>query len=426
MFSEINYKYCPHCNTKINIEDKFCNICGKELPIFKYERTNSTSLNDLNNHKNNKPRKNFSLLTQNNKNTHTNNQKTKNFTVLTNKSKKSKDNNYIQLSDIDINTATKNQLIKINGLTITEVNKIINLRDSGTKFESYNDLNKLKQDLNINYFELTNNKNIDKININTANEEILNQISYMNPYKVNTILELRESNIFIESFEDLQIKLNLKESEINNLKNKIIIQIPEPKKAEKIDINKADMINLAKIGLSEDVIAKIVLNRSKGNYISSYEELKTKYNLSDVNILKIKEVSFISQIQNQTIKENTEKIYKKSMDLNESFQQTIHKDTETNDSFEKSIQQKEDKQDSMESIEKIDINKASIEELNKLPTINLIQAKKIIELRNEGKYIKSFEDLSKKINLSTNQINQIQDKVVISEIKVVKQRVVDL
>lgn len=75
---------------------------------------------------------------------------------------------------------------------------------------------------------------------------------------------------------------------------------------------------------------------------------------------------------------------------------------------------------------KIDINKASLEELTKLPSINLIKAKKIINLRNSNNRISSFEDLGEKLNLNPNQLNQIKDNAVISNDSSGVNRIIDL
>ena len=78
--------------------------------------------------------------------------------------------------------------------------------------------------------------------------------------------------------------------------------------------------------------------------------------------------------------------------------------------------------------DKIDINIATQEELSNLNGLNLIQSKKIIQFRNNGKYIKSYDDLRVMLNLKDYQIKQIKDETFIDEksIPVTRGRKVDL
>lgn len=66
------------------------------------------------------------------------------------------------------------------------------------------------------------------------------------------------------------------------------------------------------------------------------------------------------------------------------------------------------------SIEKIDINTANKEELSKLPTINSIQVIKILQMRENGNYITSFDDLKNKLNIKEYQINQLKEYIIIN------------
>lgn len=63
----------------------------------------------------------------------------------------------------------------------------------------------------------------------------------------------------------------------------------------------------------------------------------------------------------------------------------------------------------------IDINAASDNELKKLPGINLIKAKKIVQLRDSGVYINSIDDLQQKLNLKDYEVNQLKSHITISK-----------
>ena len=67
--------------------------------------------------------------------------------------------------------------------------------------------------------------------------------------------------------------------------------------------------------------------------------------------------------------------------------------------------------------EKIDINKATKEELTKLPGINIILANKIIQMRQSGNYITSSDDLKEKLNLKDYQVNQLMNYIIITKIQ---------
>ncbi len=64
----------------------------------------------------------------------------------------------------------------------------------------------------------------------------------------------------------------------------------------------------------------------------------------------------------------------------------------------------------------IDINRASIEEISRIPGISGNNINKIIELRNNGIYFKSLDDMAVKLNLSNHEINQISQFIEISPI----------
>lgn len=78
--------------------------------------------------------------------------------------------------------------------------------------------------------------------------------------------------------------------------------------------------------------------------------------------------------------------------------------------------------------DKIDINIATQEELSSLNSLNIIQSKKIIQFRNNGKYIKSYDDLRDMLNLKDYQIKQVKDETFIDEksIPSPQGRIVDL
>ena len=73
-----------------------------------------------------------------------------------------------------------------------------------------------------------------------------------------------------------------------------------------------------------------------------------------------------------------------------------------------------------QNIKKIDINTAGIDEIKKLPGIGLISAKKLIQMRENGNYVESLNDLENKLNLKPYQVEQLKPYLTISKIKTKK------
>jgi len=193
--------------------------------------------------------------------------------------------------------------------------------------------------------------------------------------------------------------------QIDKLREKIIIRPPKKRlnlqrnnnqhntKKEKIDINKASKMELSKIpGISRSNADKIIEMRENGEYITSYDFLEKALQLQPFQTREIPKHTFIS-----------------SNELNNDNKSQEVTNTKSNNN--------------KDNIEKIDINTANEDELKNIPGINLIKAKKIIDLRNQGEYITSFKDLEIKLNINTSQINQIKDVVIISKQKKKNMRV---
>ena len=57
---------------------------------------------------------------------------------------------------------------------------------------------------------------------------------------------------------------------------------------------------------------------------------------------------------------------------------------------------------------KIEINTADLEELTSTTTLSIIQAKKILQLRDNGHYVDSYDDLREMLNLKEYQVMEIK------------------
>lgn len=70
-----------------------------------------------------------------------------------------------------------------------------------------------------------------------------------------------------------------------------------------------------------------------------------------------------------------------------------------------------------EKLEKVDINNANTEQISKLPILNLIQAKKIVQMRQNGVYINSLDDLKVKVNLNDSQVSILEKHIIIKPVQ---------
>ena len=68
-----------------------------------------------------------------------------------------------------------------------------------------------------------------------------------------------------------------------------------------------------------------------------------------------------------------------------------------------------------QNIKKININTTEIDEIKNLPGIGLISAKKLIQMRENGNYVKSWNDLENKLNLKPYKLDQLKPYIIISE-----------
>ena len=174
-------------------------------------------------------------------------------------------------------------------------------------------------------------------------------------------------------------------------------QMEEPENIEynfiKIDINNASVNDLLKIQkLNDNQIMQLIRLKESDIIIESYSELQNILDLSDDEIEYAKNELII----NMPEEEPTDNYDTYNQNISEGNEEQTDED-ETN-------------------IYKIDLNTATVDELTDLPSINLIKAKKIINLRNENNYIKSYDDLKEKLNLKPEQITQIRKRTIISEV----------
>lgn len=251
-------------------------------------------------------------------------------------------------------------------------------------------------------------------------------------YELNEIIEESKEEVFSDNnykktkYQDKEDKKNFqqlfnKNTNINNTKNNNNKTTTKNNNNNTNTQNKSTSPNKMLINFNTDSkeqlmkikelksedIDKIILLRKNGIKFNSFDDLMNKAEINSIIIHNMKEKiiiekdTIINKPKNESM-DNIDNIIKKEMNNPE------------NNKIE-------------EENPKIDLNSADQETLAKIPTINIIMAKKIIDLREQGNYIKSYEDLQQKINLKPEQINQIKETTVIVKIeKEVNKRIMDI
>lgn len=290
---------------------------------------------------------------------------------------------------------------KMNSL-ISEINEIkIQINYLSSKLDNYNS----------NYTSFKNNKINDegKLSVNQANINDLVELKIESDI-IKKILLDRTNGKYIESFYELS-KYGIPANDMDTLRKKLFIKMPKIEKKIQpiedthyhanniVDINTATAEELSQIPGISHTKANIIVNlRKKEIHIASYEDLEKKLQLQPFQTKEIKKYTTIN-IKNQHTNDNIEQKTENTQEINK---------------------EKENKS-------KIDINTANEETLTKLPGINIIKAKKIIELRQKGYYIKSYNDLNSKLQLKPHQIAQIKEITIISnKITPKRRRIIDI
>lgn len=296
-----------------------------------------------------------------------------------NKNNNNVEKSHYYLDLLDINRGTKEELERVDGITKVTAQKIINLRKEGRYINSFLELTDL---LDISYGEQA--RIIEHIYISDDMKKT-KQKTRKNPKKP------------IKQYENKQDKKDKKPVN-NHMNNKQRNQPKNEHKFEKIDINKASYSDINGIpGITSMMASKIIKLRTEGRYIESYEDLKNVLNLSQFQLEQVKDNILITNefknINSNNTPDNSEIRYPNK---NEN---------------------KNDKNNSLKpkNQNKIDINQASEEELSQLRGLTVVQAKVIIQLRQSGFPIKSFDDLAQKLNLNNSQIEVIKKEAMIKE-----------
>jgi len=276
------------------------------------------------------------------------------------------------------------------------------------------------------------NKPLDeKVNINRASVAVLETIPQLNRETARNIVELRKKGIYITKPEDLR-KLGLTESKVDDIEINIIIT-PEYKNKD-FNYSKAEINGiLFKINNTKKKKKTIITKDKKPKprrekYVYHHnktpqkvERLESKVEINAATSSQLHSIPLLTNVQVRKII-NYRRKHGQISDIHElnriiNLTPEQYKSVNYNVNFKAEERTTHDLKEKVTPEEKIEINTASLEELVSITGINVIQAKKILQLRDADCYIESYDDLKEKLNLKDYQIMEIEDKTTITRVR---------
>ena len=214
----------------------------------------------------------------------------------------------------------------------------------------------------------SNKRNVQKINVNTASLDKLMKLPHIWDHRANQIIQYRITKN-IESMDEFADVASLANSEKMDLMD--YVKFTDEELQDNQSINKL---------LDE-------IKNEREQIRSEHEQIKNEY---------------------EQIKNEREELQKEKEEFDQRIEEKLNLPKEESDS------QADMKPVDEKVIPVMDINTANADDLAKLPGINIIKAKKIVQLRESGIYIKSFDDLRDRLNLKDYEVEQLKPYVKIS------------
>lgn len=224
--------------------------------------------------------------------------------------------------------------------------------------------------------------------------------------------------------EKIKLPSNPKPTHTNPFKDNVNLHKKFPYKGKKTNINTADYNQLCTLPHIGDNRAKRIIEYRSNKKIESINELAFVASLAKTEANDLTErVIYNTETVNNS--DNSDETLNRILDEIRNERAELKKER---DELDKRIEEKlnvpyedtnpqqdnDNNQDIPREFTVIDINTATEEQLKELPSINIIKAKKIIQLRDAGVYIKSFDDLQEKLNLKDYELEQIRPLVKIN------------
>lgn len=209
----------------------------------------------------------------------------------------------------------------------------------------------------------------------------------------------------------------------NPFKDNDKLQTKRPYNGKKTNINTADYNSLRRLPHIGDNRANRIIEYRNYRKIESIDELADVASLAKSEVNDIREMVIfntesikndddsLNQILDEIRNERAE-LKKERDELDRKIEEKLNIPSPDSSSHQKNSKDKKEDIPTQTGI--IDINTATDEQLRALPSINIIRAKKIIQLRESGVYIKSFDDLREKLNLKDYELEQLRPLVKIN------------
>ena len=260
-------------------------------------------------------------------------------------------------------------------------------------------------------------KNYDENQDDNNNNSNYNNNRYNNNYYDHIVDEYSPK-------EKIKLPSNPKPTHTNPFKDNVNLHKKIPYNGKKININTADYNQLCALPHIGDNRAKRIIEYRSNKKIESINELAFVASLAKTEANDLTErVIYNTETVNNS--DNSDETLNRILDEIRNERAELKKER---DELDKRIEEKlnvpyedtnpqqdnDNNQDIPREFTVIDINTATEEQLKELPSINIIKAKKIIQLRDAGVYIKSFDDLQEKLNLKDYELEQIRPLVKIN------------
>jgi competence protein ComEA len=260
----------------------------------------------------------------------------------------------------------------------------------------------------------TQQTSMEMVNINTATQEELQSLPGMDQSLAQSIVQYRQTNGPFKSVDDLSQVQGMDEQKLRGMKGQLT--------AEKINVNTAKADELQKVpGMDQALAQSIIQYRDTNGPFQSVDDLTKVQGISDQKLESIQAYLTVEKINVNTATAEEMQIIP---GMDQALAQSIIQYREANGPFQSvdeltQVQGIDDqKLQSMQDFvtaEKINLNTASAEELQIVPGIDQSLAQNIIEYRQANGPFGSVDDLSQVSGMTEDKINTVRDHITVEE-----------
>ncbi|HON37943.1 MAG: ComEA family DNA-binding protein [Desulfomonilia bacterium] len=252
---------------------------------------------------------------------------------------------------VNVNTASEQELQQVPGMDQSLAQSIVQYRQTNGPFDSVNDLTKVQGIDDQKLQGMRGYLTAEKLNINTAKAEELQNIPGMDQTLAQSIIKYRETNGPFGSVDELKQVQGMDDQKLQSIQDYITV--------EKININTASVEEMQVIpGMDQTLVQSIIQYRETNGPFGSVDELKQVEGIDDKKLQSIQEYV---------------------------------------------------------TAEKIDLNTASVEELLIIPGVDQSLAQNIVEYRQANGPFGSVDDLSQVSGITEENMSTIRDHVTVKE-----------